>query len=246
MSQDSLLQRVKRVRISDTVVDQIITLIEDGRLKVGDQLPGERELVEQLQVGRATVREALRMLEAQGVIEVRPGKGAFITGDVGTLSGQDAIKLWLKEHAGEILDLLEIREALERRAVVLAAKNKNDNIIAELQAALEETERCMREQDMERLGYYDHQFHKLLAKASGNSLLSQIIDAVSEAMLSPRRSIQRLPGRGQQSLEEHYAIFNAVKNGDSDAAEQAVINHITSVRAAIVTLSLEGDITPQH
>lgn len=239
MAQDSLFQEVKKIRISDTVVEQIIALIESGKLKSGDQLPGERELVEQFRVGRATVREALRILESQGVIAVRPGKGAFVTGDVASLTGHEAIMLWLREHSDEILDLLEIREALERRAAYLAARRADGKLIMEMQERLREAERCVDEGDYNRLGHVDHQFHRLLAKASGNPILSQIIDAVSEFMLSPRRSIQRLPGRGKISLEEHRAILNAIKEGQPEAAEQAVVAHIKSVREAIMSLDAE-------
>lgn len=243
MPKHSLFQEVKRIRISDTVVEQILALIESGKLKPGDQLPGERELVEQFRVGRATVREALRILESQGVISVRPGKGAFVTGDLAGLSGHEGIMVWLREHSDEILDLLEIREALEQRAAYLAARRTDSRILMEMQETLREAERCVNEQDYTRLGYVDHQFHKLLAKASGNVVLSQIIDAVSEFMLSPRRSIQRLPGRGVTSLAEHRAILDAIKNGDPEAAQQAVSVHVTSVREAI--MSLNEDLIPQ-
>lgn len=237
MARNSLFQEVKKIRISDTVVEQIIALIEAGKLKPGDQLPGERELVDQFRVGRATVREALRILESQGVIAVRPGKGAFVTGDVSGLSGHDAIMFWLKDHKDEILDLLEIREALERRAAALGARRADGRLIMEMQENLREAERCIAEEDINRLGYVDHQFHHLLARSSGNNLLMQIIDAVGEFMLSPRRSIQNLPGRAQTSLAEHRAIFNAIKDGDSEAAEQAVLIHIRSVRDAIMSLN---------
>lgn len=239
MAQDLLFQHVKKTRISDTVVEQISALIETGTLKAGDQLPSERELVEQLNVGRATVREALRILEAQGVISVRPGKGAIVTGDVSRISGQDAMLLWLQENADEILDLLEIREALERRAAFLAARRSDGRVILEMQEILREAERCVAEDNINQLGYVDHQFHRLLAKASGNQILSQIIDAISEVMLNPRRSIQRLPGRGLKSLEEHREIFNAIKDSQPEAAEQALITHIRSVREAIISLNIE-------
>lgn len=239
MARDPLFREVKKIRISDTVAEQILSLIETGKLKPGDQLPGERELVEQLQVGRATVRESLRILEAQGVIAVRPGKGAFVTNDIAHMSGHDAIMLWLKDRADEVLDVLEIREALERRAAHLAARRADGRMIMEMQETIRETERCIEQEDYNRMGYVDHQFHRLLAKASGNFLLSQIIDAISEFMLSPRRSIQRLPGRAQISLEEHRAILNAIKEGHPEAAEQAVIVHISSVREAIMSLNTE-------
>ncbi len=239
MSPDTLLQRVKRVRVSDTVVDQIIALIEEGKLKVGDQLPGERELVNQLQVGRASLREALRILEAQGVIEVRPGKGAFITGEYTSLPSQEGIKQWFEDHADEVRDMLDIREALERVAASRAASRDKPDLIAEIEAVVDEAEGYLQQGDMDRLGYLDQQFHRLLARASGNVMLAQIVDGIIEAMIDPRRSIQRLPGRAERSLAEHRTISEAIAAGDPDAAEQAVINHINSVRAAIASLSEE-------
>ena len=237
--QDLLFQQVKKTRISDTVVEQIIGLIESGALKPGDQLPSERELVEQLNVGRATIREALRILEAQGVISVRPGKGTLVTGDVSRVSGQESIVAWFQDHADEVLDLLEIREVLERRAAYLAARRADGRMILELQDILHQAEQCVAEGDVTQLGYIDHQFHRVLAKASGNAILSQIIDAIGDVMLNPRRSIQRLPGRAVTSLEEHRAIFNAIKDGQSETAEQAVLQHIRSVREAIISLNVQ-------
>lgn len=236
MSSDSLLQRVKKVRISDTVVDQIIALIDEGTLKVGDQLPGERELVNQLQVGRASVREALRILEAQGSIEVRPGKGTFITGDVTKLADQEGVRLWFQQHAGEVLELLEIREVLERRSAMLAASRASHDQIETMKRLLNSVEQSLAQGDLDILGYDDQKFHRLLAQASGNHLLSELIDAVIEAMVSPRRSLQRLPGRAQTSLAEHRAILQALIDRDPEAAERAVTAHISSVRMALEVL----------
>lgn len=236
MSSDSLLQRVKKVRISDTVVDQIIALIEEGTLKVGDQLPGERELVNQLQVGRASVREALRILEAQGSIEVRPGKGAFITGEVAKLADQEGVRLWFQQHASEVLELLEIREVLERRSAMLAATRASQEQIDHLKRILDDVERALKKGDLDILGYDDQKFHRLIAQASGNHPLSELVDASIEAMVSPRRTIQRLPGRARTSLAEHRAILQAITNRDPDAAERAVIAHMNSVRAALELL----------
>lgn len=241
MRSDMLLQRVKKVRISDTVVDQIVALIEKGRLKVGDQLPGERELVAQLQVGRASVREALRMLEAQGMLEVHPGKGTFITGEIGKLSSQEAVRRWFHEHAGEVLDILEIREALERRAAFRAATAASPKVIAEMEAVLDQATTYIEQGDLESLGYIDREFHRLIGHASGNGLLSELVDGMIEALVSPRRTIQQLPGRAQASLQEHHVILNAIKAHDPQAAEQAMSDHIGSVRAAIASLREESD-----
>ena len=77
----SLFSSVSQSRVSDQVVQQILDLVEEGELKPGEQLPGERELTQQLSISRSAVREAIRLLEAQGLLEVRPGKGTFITGE---------------------------------------------------------------------------------------------------------------------------------------------------------------------
>jgi len=236
MTQDALLQRVKKVRVSDTVVDQILALIENGRLQAGMQLPGERELVEQLQVGRASVREALRILEAQGNIEVRPGIGAFITGDATNLSGQEAIKVWFRDNASEVLKMLDIREALERRAASLAAKLGDEKCLADLKAVLDEAETFIARNDLEQLSYADQRFHRLLTRASGNELLAQLNDGAIEATISPRHSIQRLPGRARTSLNEHHVVLRALMGRDPVAAEQAILQHLSSARAAILTL----------
>lgn len=237
MPANSLLQRVKKIRISDTVVDQIVSLIEEGKLKVGDQLPGERELVDQLQVGRASVREALRILEAQGVVQVQPGRGTFVIGDVTHLSGSEGVRTWFEDHADEVRSILELREALERKAVYLAAQRASDEIIARLEELVQSAELNAAQNRQDELVAVDQQFHGLLGRASGNDLLSELIDGTIVAMVSPRRSILRLPERSQISAREHRVIWEAVRNRDPEAAEAALLQHMNSVRSAIGALS---------
>jgi len=238
MCSDLLLQRVKKVRISDTVVDQIIALIEEGKLPVGARLPGERELLSQLQVGRASVREALRILEAQRVIEVRPGKGAFIISDIVHLSEYEGIRLWFEEHIAEFLKLLEIREALEMQAAAMASVNASMDQLEEIKAVLDETEEQVTRADWAKVTELDQEFHRMLAQASDNDLLAQIVAAIIEAMVEPRRSLLRIPGRAKASLQEHRAIFRAVKNHGATRADEAVKAHIAHVRLAIGSLGL--------
>jgi GntR family transcriptional repressor for pyruvate dehydrogenase complex len=238
MSEDSqLLKPIRKVRVSDTVVDQIISLIENGSLKMGDQLPTERELVSQWQVARASVREALRILEYSGVIEVRPGKGAFIVGDISNLEGEEGVRRWFQEHASTVIGMLEVRQALESRASRLAAERASPEQIADIASVIEEAESCIVENDLDQLIYLDRKFHRCLAQASQNQLFSQLIDMVTDAMVSPRRSIMRLPGRARKSWDDHQVILNAIKEGNPDKAEEAVAAHMRRVHDAIVALS---------
>jgi DNA-binding FadR family transcriptional regulator len=236
MPSNILLHRVKKVRISETVVDQILDLIEDGSLKIGDQLPGERDLVNQLQVGRASVREALRILEAQGVIEVLPGKGTFVVGET-AFEGDDGIIQWLKHHVIEEFDFLEVRDALDRKAASLAAVRASDADVAVMAGILEESQACLESGDLANMVSLDKLFHCSIAEASGNDMLSHLLTSVHEAMVNPRRSLIRVKGRAAISLREHQAIFDAIKGRDPGAAERAVTAHNNSVREAIKLLT---------
>ncbi len=232
-----LLQRIKKVRVSDSVVEQIISLIEDGKLQVGDQLPGERELVNQFQVARASVREALRILEFKGIIEVRSGKGAFVIGDPTTIEREESVRRWFQEHATEVMDILEVREALESRAVKLAAQRATPEQIDEINQLMDRMEESLKQRELDTLVHLDRSFHLSIAKASGIPVLLELVDIMIEAMVNPRRSLMLLPDRAEKSYGDHRNITNAITQRDAPAAEQAMVKHIESVRKAIADLS---------
>lgn len=240
MSEDNnLFQRIKKVRVSDSVVDQILTLIDEGELEVGDQLPGERELVSQWQVARASVREAFRMLEAKGIIEVRPGKGAFVVGDTVRSEGEEQLRLWFQEHVHHVTDVLEIREALECRAAQLAANKASEDDINALTSIMEAAQESIDEENFNKLVHLDRQFHRKIAEATGIQLFTELIDVVINAMVDPRRSLMRLPNRAQESWRDHQVIVDAITSRNPDLAEAAMIGHMASVRRAIAALLVE-------
>lgn len=239
MSTQDIFRQVKKVRVSDTVVGQIISLIEDGTLKPGDHLPGERELVNKFQVARASVREALRILEFQGFIEVQSGKGAFIVGD--SESADDSVvRRWFKVHASEYLELLEVREALESLAARLAATKASQELIEEMEATLIEADKWIAEKDLTSLVFLDRKFHRLIVDASGNHLLSSLIEMTVDALVGPRLSLFHLPERAKISWSQHRAIFDAIKAHDPILAEQAMGDHMASLKIAIENLKNNG------
>jgi DNA-binding FadR family transcriptional regulator len=240
MQAENLFQRIKKVRVSDAVVDQILSLIEDGTLQIGDQLPSERQLVDQFQVARASVREALRILEFEGVIEVMPGKGTFVIGDGSNQdTNEDVVRQWFKDHASEVLEMLQVREALERQATYLGTLAASPEVIEELRATLDMAETHIDEGNLDKLVQLDRHFHRVLVNASSNKLLADLVDMLVDALLNPRRSLMRLPGRAPLSWQAHRVIFEAVAAGDPDAAEQAMQAHIANVRDAILDLTAE-------
>jgi GntR family transcriptional repressor for pyruvate dehydrogenase complex len=235
---EAIFQRIKKVRVADTVVDQIISLIEDGVLKPGDQLPSERELVSQFQVARPSIREALRILEFQQVIEVRPGRGAFVVGlRNGLASDEERVQLWFQEHGHEVLDILEVRSSIEILAARLAAEKATPELVADIQMTVEAAEKVLIEGASDELVRLDRQFHLAVARASGNVLILGLTEMLIDAMVNPRRSLMRLRSHASGSWADHADVLEAIRSRNPERAEQAMLVHLDHVRTNVLALS---------
>ncbi len=240
MDSDNLFQQVKKIRVSDTVIEQIMALIDQGVLQVGDKLPGERQLVDQFKVGRASVREALRILEFEGIIDVVPGKGIFVIDDsANNDTSEDVVRGWFLEHASEVLEMLQVREALECKAAYMGALNASSEMLMELRDTLERAEVSINEGDLDNLVRLDRQFHNIIVNASNNKLLANLVDMVVDALLNPRRSLMRLPGRAPLSWQAHRKIYEAIAAGDPNKAKEAMHTHMENVYDTILELTAE-------
>jgi len=228
VTDEELFQPIYPTRVSDDAVDQILNLIAEGRLKPGDRLPSERELVRQLEVSRTSVREALRALEAKGIIEVRPGSGSFIRGSGQEEAGPNWVP-WLLAHRQEIMQLVELREALETRAAYLAATRASQEQIEAMKNAIDRMSEAIENGDPGLTIQADKAFHESVAKACGNELIAYLLNAANEALADPRGAILSLPGRAAKSLAEHRLIWQAIANRNPEQAEKAVLHHIEGV-----------------
>lgn len=228
-----LIQPIRSMRLCQIAADQITDLIETGRLSPGDQLPSERDLVEQLQISRASIREALRLLERQGLIDVRPGKGAFVINSVSHTEFLPSLMAWFEEHGNEVLEVIAVREALGGLAVSLAVQSASSQTIARLRQAVERMAGCVERGELVDATHADREFHRLLYEASGNQFLSLLGDSIVETLFGPRHSILRIPGRAQQSLIEHEAIVDAISERSVERGVEAVHQHTASVREAL-------------
>ncbi len=228
MADEGLFQPIQPTRVSDNAIDQILNLIAEGRLKPGDRLPSERELVRQLKVSRTSVREALRALEARGVIEVKPGSGSFIR-TIGQGETKPNWVPWLLAHRQEIMQLVELREALETRVAYLAATRASPEQIEAMQSVIDQMAEAIASGNPALTVQADKAFHELIAQACGNELMAYLLNAANEALADPRGAILSLPGRATKSLAEHRLIWQAIANRDPDQAEAAVLHHIASV-----------------
>jgi GntR family transcriptional repressor for pyruvate dehydrogenase complex len=225
------LESLRPQPLKEQVIGQLRRLVEDGVLQPGDQLPSERELSEQLQVSRGTVREAVQFLHALGLVEIRHGSGTFIT------SARDVHELrrewqrWTLGHSARIHDLLEVRRGLESFAAELASTrlvrdglDAMADAIAQMKAATD---------DVAALVQADVAFHRALCETAGNAALIELAGALGQQLLRERATLWDTPGRPARSREEHMSIYEAIKAGDAPRARACVLEHLTSVERDI-------------
>lgn len=212
----------KKTRLYEDVVQQITGMIERGRLKPGDRLPTERELVVQLEVSRSSVREALRALELMGIIESRVKEGTFIKDISMDLA---LLKLAQAGAVGEkrVLEMYQVRSQLEALSARLAAQNRTEEHVARLRRTVD----TMREQIAygERGQNADKEFHRIVAEAAGNGVLAGILVMCSDVLHS---SIAESNAHANVNVlvKEHRDMCEAIEKGDDKRAERLMREHI--------------------
>jgi GntR family transcriptional regulator, transcriptional repressor for pyruvate dehydrogenase complex len=230
-SADLVIEPVKRSRIYEHIVEQIRALIREGRWAPGDQIPPERELAERFRVSRTSVREALRALEMQGVIDSRQGGGTFVrTADTEALVPPLAAAILRGRQ--ELAEVLEVRELIEPGIARSAAMRASAEHISELEALLEKQRQCI----AEGRSFVDEDtaFHYTLARAADNHILLRLHNLILDLLRESRQSYLHVPDRPQLSLRGHEAILNAIRGHDPQAAYDASLEHISEVKEGIL------------
>jgi GntR family transcriptional repressor for pyruvate dehydrogenase complex len=230
------LQPVGRTSVVDSVIDRLEDLIFGG-LDAGETLPSEGQLAEALGVSRLTVREATRTLEARGLLEIRQGRRPTVTAPNGALIG-DFFQIAIRRDPRALLDLLEVRRALEVHIATLAARRAGKGEIADMEMSIA----AMRAggDDSEAFHAADVRFHENLAAASGNRLLVFLIEAFAEPLRESRlRSFAGHLARGggvEDVIQQHQTILDAVRAGNAKQAAKAMREHLEQTEQDLRTL----------
>jgi len=228
----SMFTPLEATRLSDQAESLIEELITNGELKVGAQLPGERELVNRLGVSRTVVREAIGRLASRGILRVQAGKGTFVTGTPSTALN-DRWQAWLSGDRDKVRAMLEVREVLEVRGGAWAVERATEPELMELRRAHEEFERCVAGGHVSDIAHADMLFHFQLAVCAHNDVLISFVQNINESIATSRRSALAAPGGATKSLQEHGAILLAVEARDRARAMEAVASHIRRVLSDI-------------
>jgi GntR family transcriptional repressor for pyruvate dehydrogenase complex len=239
------LSPIARASVKDQALDQLKRFIASGAIDAGGRLPSERELARQLGVGRNSVREAMKILEALGIVESRIGEGTFIVEATGASIGR-TIGFALATWGGALVELLQARQMIEPEAARFAARHATADDLA---AILAEVER-MAEADDDAYGYLaaDMRFHRLVAAATHNgvvaALVANLIDAVEEVLRELRADQIAAVAEGTAT---HRDIFAALAARDVEAASRGMRDHLqfsTDLWTAVASLTARAG--PDH
>lgn len=221
-----MYQPVQTERLYEQIVDQIERRIVAGDLKVGDQLPAERELADQFAVSRTAVREAIKALREKGLVEIRLGRGTFVTrGATGAV--RHSLGLLLKNENG-FVNLAEVREILEPEIAALAATRVSEENIAAMAEAVAIMETALNNVDV--FVEADLDFHLALAEATQNPIIPSLMDSIIDLLREQRKRTGNVEGGLARGQYHHKRILEAVIQRDPLAARQAMQDHLLQVR----------------
>jgi GntR family transcriptional repressor for pyruvate dehydrogenase complex len=214
---------IERTTLHEQIVEKIKTMIDDGTLKPGDSLPSERQLAKDMQVSRIPVREALKMLEFMGVIEIRHGRAAVVRG-LGKATMLESIDLVLESGPNELYEMNEARKLLEVGAIRLACEKRTNTDIARMGEILEQMKAELN--DTVSIVDTSMEFHMAIMRATKNKILCSFMMLFRDLLYESRSISLSRPERPGQALDEHKAILQAVIDRDADRAASLIETHI--------------------
>lgn len=232
------MSAIKKVRLCESVIDAIKKMIVVDGFNPGDKFYSEKELTAKLQVSRSSIREALRILEVTGQVNVKQGKGIFISDTQGKRFRE--FSTWLKNHEQSIKDNFEVRLIIEPKAARHAAEKATPGDVKKMEAACSQFAQCVKDGNTDEAILCDHRFHNSLAGATKNKTLYVLMKAMTTTLTDGWISSLYTPGRTQQTIYEHGDIVDAIKNHDRAGAENAMTRHLVNALHDITAHLNEG------
>ena len=222
MDNNEIFQSVGKPRLADEVARQIAQAIQEGRFLPGQALPPAREFATKFNVSRPILREALSILQIQGYVSVRHGRGTFVK-DPNTDIFNVSLESWLTKNRSLVENFYEARLAIEPVCAARAAQLAGDKEIAELQEILDQLDHLTVVGDTAVLVSADIDFHSAIAKFSGNEFLLKMLNSLIVPETDVRKIVLRLPNHLSTTNKHHIEIFKAIEKHNPTAARKAMI-----------------------
>jgi GntR family transcriptional repressor for pyruvate dehydrogenase complex len=217
------LKPIKKRRLSEHATDELRKFITNNNLQEGSKLPSERELVEKLQISKGTLREALRMLEITGLVDVMPGKGIFVR----NLTGDIVVPLssWVTRNREEIYKHFEARLILEPEVAALAARRISKKYVNRIKRNIL-LQRGYSETEVVSIISADIEFHRLVAEAAKNETITLLMNSLARISFHGWKAALRVEGRNESAVQEHTQLLDFLAKHDEDGARTAMREHM--------------------
>lgn len=230
---------VPRSSLTDDLTRRVLDIIRAEGLEPGDRLPPVRSLAERFSVAAPTMREALRRLQANGVVEMKHGSGVYVR------NGRERI-VFVNPNRGTldpdtILELLEARLLIEPHLAGLAGEQADEIRLAKIERSLKEAERYLDGGNDHMLQLVNMKFHHAIAESAGNSLLSQIVESLIDLYAAEQLAIMMIYDDRYRDHREHLEIMAAIRGGDPKSARESMRRHIQGVKDVIEARLAEGE-----
>src|SRR6056297_3324532 len=225
------MEPIKKVRLSERVIEAIREMIVEDNFNPGDKFYSENELTKKLEVSRSSIREAVRILEATGLVTVQHGKGIFISDSM--KQEMEAFSSWLKNNETALIEHFDVRLIIDPKAAAASARNADYNDIEKMEEVCRDFYHQTKEKNTAGLIKCDEEFHRLLAKSTKNKTLYFVMKTMTNSLSEGWISSLHVPGRTEKTVDEHKAILDAIVQGDPKSAEKAMIEHLNKAVADI-------------
>ncbi|WP_066544126.1 MULTISPECIES: FadR/GntR family transcriptional regulator [unclassified Sphingomonas] len=223
--------------LSDIVAQRLTQQIIAGAMMPGDTLPSEGDICRAMGVSKPVVREAVRKLAALGIVEIRQGKASTI-GELAPEPVRQMLRFAMHINPDGLNEAVDLRRAIETHAAVRAAEYITDEEIDRLKQVLAQMEGALADHD--RWVALDLEFHQLIARASHNSLIAFMINALSDSMREVISTLHaQIKVRDDRTIERHRAVATAIAARDPAAAEAAMRDHFAATRPVIEAIMAE-------
>ncbi|MGD9235992.1 MAG: GntR family transcriptional regulator [Desulfobacterales bacterium] len=225
-----MFQAAKQTKVFQDVVAQIQEAILDGRLKTGDTLPSERQLKDMFNISRGTLREALRVLEQKGLIEIKLGVGGgSVVKDLNADQMREGLALLIRSQKVSLNHLAEFREDVEGFVAARAAANRSASDVGTLTELLNAARKCIEVGPEQRDAFLDidKRIHMILARVAANPIYISVLHSIHDNI---HRYYDEFLSMDKRELQENYRdlcdLVHAVEKGQAERARRLARNHV--------------------
>lgn len=209
-------------KLPEQIADKLREMIIQEEMKTGSKLPAEAELMNRFGVSRSTVREAVKILQTERIVDIRQGQGTFLCAMPGL--AQDPLGLRFADQDELIAQLLETRLLIEPGVAALAAQRRKEEDLSAMKVLLDKMDNAYLHG--EDYTPYDAEFHSIVARCTGNDVVGRLLPTIHESIQAGYHHTQRVEGSYQRASQCHLEMYRGIMEHDSERARQAAQRHM--------------------